>query len=259
MTGGQAAVRRAVAGKKLVVRFGRGRLGGTTYLDALAQRAMQAGRAVILVDADVRNPSLSRLYPAARVPAGGSPEDFAELMTAVLGELSDHPGPVSALVDIGGGQDRAMADFIRDLNLVGFCQESEVQAVGAYMLGPHPDDLAHALSVRDAGLLEGGSTILVLSEAVVKRGQTPEAAFAALRRDPAFVAWVKGKALPVPVRNLACLDKVRSLGLGLGEAMAGKAGEDGKPLGPVERFQIKDWFRGFEACHADADALDLLP
>ncbi|TDH58100.1 hypothetical protein E2C06_34360 [Dankookia rubra] len=258
MTGGQA-VRRVASGKKLVVRFGRGRLGGTTYLDALAQRAMQAERAVILVDADVRNPSLSRLYPAARVPAGGSPEDFAELMTEVLGTLSDHPGPVSALVDIGGGQDRALADFIRDLNLVGFCQESGVQAVGAYMLGPHPDDLAHALSLRDAGLLDGGSTLLVLSEAVVKRGQTPEMAFAPLRRESAFVGWVEAGALPVPVRNLACLEKVRSLGLGLAEAMAGKAGEDGKPLGPVERFQLKDWFRVFEARHAEADALELLP
>jgi hypothetical protein len=259
MTSGQAAVRRVASSKKLVVRFGRGRLGGTTYLDALAQRAMQAGREVILVDADVRNPSLSRLYPAARVPAGGSPEDFAEMMTEVLGELSNHPGPVSVLVDIGGGQDRALSDFIRDLNLAGFCQESGVQAVATYMLGPHPDDLAHALSVRDAGLLDGGSTILVLSEAVVKRGQTPEAAFAPLRREPAFVAWVEDGALPVPVRNLACLEKVRGFGLGLGEAMTGKPGEGGKPLGPVERFQIKDWFRGFEARHAEADALDLLP
>lgn len=254
----KATVRR-VAAKKLLVRFGRGRLGGTTYLDALAQRAMQAGREVILVDADARNPSLSKLYPNARVPTGGSPEEFAEMMTEVLGELSDHPGPVSVLVDIGGGQDRAMADFIRDLNLVGFCDESGVQAVATYVLGPHPDDLAHALSVRDAGLLHGGDTILVLSEAVVRRGQTPEAAFAPLRREPAFVAWVEDGAMPVPVRNLACLEKVRGLGLGLRDAMAGKPGEGGKPLGPVERFQIKDWFRGFEARHAEAEALDLLP
>ena len=152
-----------------------------------------------------------------------------------------------------------MADFIRDLNLVGFCDESGVQAVATYVLGPHPDDLAHALSVRDAGLLDGGDTILVLSEAVVRRGQTPEAAFAPLRREPAFIAWVEDGALPVPVRNLACLEKVRGLGVGLGDAMASKPGEGGKPLGPVERFQIKDWFRGFEARHAEAEALDLLP
>ncbi|WP_043339911.1 hypothetical protein [Belnapia moabensis] len=259
MASEQRVTRQVTPSKKLVVRFGRGRLGGTTYLDALAQRAMQAGREVILVDADVRNPSLSKLYPNARVPAGGSPEEFAEMMAEVLGELADYPGPVSLLVDIGGGQDRAMAEFIRDLNLVGFCDESGVQAVAAYMLGPHPDDLAHALSVRDAGLLDGGDTILVLSEAVVKRGQTPETAFAPLRREPAFIAWVEDGALPVPVRNLACLEKVRGLGLGLGDAMAGKRSDGGKPLGPVERFQIRDWFRGFEARHTEAEALDLLP
>lgn len=254
----KVAVKR-VTTKRLLVRFGRGRLGGTTYLDAIAQRAIQAGRKVILVDADVRNPSLSKLYPDARVPAGGSPEDFAELMVGVLGDLADHDGPVSVLVDIGGGQDRAMGDFIRDLNLTGFCQEAGVQPVAVYVLGPDPDDLSHAISVRDARLLEGSDTLLVMSEAVVKRGQTPEVAFASLRSDPQFISWVRAGALPVSVRNLACLDKVRGLGLSLSDARSGKPGEGGKPMGPVERFQIKDWFTNFEKLHAASDALELLP
>jgi hypothetical protein len=136
-----AAVRRTSSEKKLLVRFGRGRLGGSTYLDALAQRACLAGRKVILVDADVRNPSLSRLYPTARVPAGGSPEDFRRLMLEVLDELAGQLGPVSALVDIGGGQDRAMGDLIRDLSLAEFCQDAAVLPVAAYMIGPDEDDL----------------------------------------------------------------------------------------------------------------------
>jgi hypothetical protein len=250
---------RTVPKKRLVVRFGRGRLGGTTYLDALAARATKDGRELILVDADVRNPSLSKLYPAARTPTNGSPEAFGNLMMQVLGDLAEHPGQCTALVDIGGGQDRAMADFIRDLDLSGFCREEVVQAVGVYVLGPDPDDLSHAISVRNARLLEGSGTILVLSEAIVKRNQTPESAFAPLYEAPAFGAWVKAGAVPVPVQNLACLGLLRDLELSLTAARQGRAGKDGKTLNRVEQFMVKDWFRRFEEEHEKAGALELLP
>jgi hypothetical protein len=116
------------------------------------------------------------------------------------------------------------------------------------------------VSVRDARLLEGGATLLVMNEAVVKRGQTPESAFAPVVERPAFQAWVQdGAARLVWLRNLACLEKARGLGLSLGDAMAGKAGEGGQGLGFTERWMIKDWFRKLEERHAAADALDLLP
>jgi hypothetical protein len=259
MSEGQSAVRRVPPAKKLVVRFGRGRLGGTTYLDALAQRARLVGREVILVDADVRNPSLSRLYPEARVSAGAAPQDFRAVMLSVLDELAGRPGPISALVDIGGGQDRAMIELLRDLSLSEFCRDAGVLSVGAYMLGPDLDDLMHAVSVRDVRLLEGGATLLVMNEAIIGRGQDPETAFGPVRGHPAFAAWLAAGALPVLVRNLAVLDKARALGLSLGDAMAGQAGEGGQGLGFTERWMIKDWFRKLEERHAAADALDLLP
>lgn len=253
------AVRRVPPAKKLVVRFGRGRLGGTTYLDALAQRARLAGREVILVDADVRNPSLSRLYPEARILAGATPQDFRAVMLSVLDELAGRPGPVSALVDIGGGQDRAMIELLRDLSLAEFCRDAGVLPVGAYMLGPDLDDLMHAVSVRDVRLLEGGATLLVMNEAIIARGQDPETAFGPVRGHAAFKAWLAAGALPVLVRNLAVLDKARALGLPLGDAIAGKTGESGRGLGFTERWMIKDWFRKLEDRHAEADALELLP
>ncbi|MDO9711768.1 hypothetical protein [Paracraurococcus lichenis] len=259
MSDAPSTARRVPTGKKLLVRFGRGRLGGTTYLDALAQRARLAGREVILLDADVRNPSLSRLYPEARVPAGAAPGDFRAAMLAVLDELAGRPGPVSALVDIGGGQDRAMIELLRDLSLSEFCHDAGVLPVGAYMLGPDLDDLAHAVSVREAQLLEGGATLLVMNEAIVARGQDPEAAFAPVRSQPAFAAWLAAGARPVLVRNLTVLDKVRALGLPLGEALVGHADEGGGSLGFTERWMLKDWFRKLEERHAAADALEWLP
>jgi hypothetical protein len=47
----------------LAVRHGRGRTGGSTFLDLLIQRARRAGRSVIIGDGDRGNATLANLYP----------------------------------------------------------------------------------------------------------------------------------------------------------------------------------------------------
>jgi 3-hydroxyisobutyrate dehydrogenase-like beta-hydroxyacid dehydrogenase len=49
-----------------------------------------------------------------------------------------------------------MADFIRDLNLVGFCQENGVQAVGAYMLDAPISGAPIAIEQGRAAVIVGG-------------------------------------------------------------------------------------------------------
>ena len=50
----------------LAIRFGRGRTGGTTFLDFLIQRARRAHRAVGIADGDTHNATLARFYPPGR-------------------------------------------------------------------------------------------------------------------------------------------------------------------------------------------------
>jgi hypothetical protein len=267
------AARRAPSGKKLVVLHGRGRLGKTAYADYLAQRAQAAGREVILVDADVRNPSLSKLYApkldgegkpipgtGARVPEGESLEEFGALMTGTLNDLAAARGAVSVVVDIGGGQDRALVEFVRDLNIARFCQRRGITVVPAYAIGPTEDDLHHALAVRDAGAFADERAILLMNEAMVKRGREPLGAFAPVVTAPEYQEWVVNRnACPVWMRNLGCLDLMRGMGLSLIDAMQGKPGEGGKRLGPAEQFMIEDWMEGMEDQQRDAGALELLP
>lgn len=273
MAEGVKVAARRVSAKKLIIRFGRGRLGGTTYLDALAQRAIGEARTVLVVDADVRNPSLSKMYPPAvdadgkPIPGTGAvvPEDegseaFDAMMKRVLSDLSTQPGPISAVVDIGGGQDRTMADFIRDLNLIRYCKRAGVMPVAAYMIGPNEDDLAHALSVRDSGVFDTEHVILVQNEALVKRSQTARTAFGPILGNREYQTWVTDRgARPVWMRNLGCIELVRGLGLSLNAAKAGKPGEGGKALNQVEAWQIEDWMDDLVEEHRLAEALDLLP
>ena len=48
----------------LAIRRGRGRLGGSLFLDLLIQRARHAGRRVQPLDGDLRSRTLASLYPA---------------------------------------------------------------------------------------------------------------------------------------------------------------------------------------------------
>jgi len=64
-------------------RFGRGRTGGSTWLDTVIQLARVASRPVLVGDADRRNPTLSGLYRALK-----SRHAFARLVTVV------RPSPV---------------------------------------------------------------------------------------------------------------------------------------------------------------------
>jgi hypothetical protein len=70
----------------LGIRMGRGRTGESTFLDGLTQRARAAGRRVVIADGDVRNSTLSGLYPpgkpgGALKPASLDMEDMKNLFT----------------------------------------------------------------------------------------------------------------------------------------------------------------------------------
>jgi hypothetical protein len=67
----------------LAIRFGRGRTGGTTFLDFVIQRARRADRAVSIADGDTHNATLARFYPpgkpgGALQPRGSEVGDVAE-------------------------------------------------------------------------------------------------------------------------------------------------------------------------------------
>jgi Mrp family chromosome partitioning ATPase len=52
----------------LLVGLGRGRVGKSTVLRFAIERARNAGRDVIVADGDMRNPTLSGVFPDARRP-----------------------------------------------------------------------------------------------------------------------------------------------------------------------------------------------
>src|ERR1700737_4318892 len=108
----------------LLIRFGRGRVGGSTILDMSVQRSRAAGRPVVILDGDLRNGTLSNLYPPGTEGVTMRPKsddlvDMKDSLTAATAEAVARSA--SLVVDFGGG-DRVMLEYGRELSLVEMCE-----------------------------------------------------------------------------------------------------------------------------------------
>jgi hypothetical protein len=135
---GAELLREAEAKKPvLAVRLGRGRTGGSTFLDLIIQRARRDGRRVLIGDGDKRNPTLAGLYPPDEPGGATQPEtdetvDVKDWITAELGRMVTERA--SLAMDLGGG-DRVLAEFGRDLAIARFGERKGVEPLALYFAG----------------------------------------------------------------------------------------------------------------------------
>ena len=135
----------------LAIRFGRGRTGGTTFLDFLIQRARRAGRTVTIADGDRKKPTLAGLYPPAETggalqPRGKDIGDVMEWVTEITSQTA--AAEVSMVLDMGAGDD-VLELHGKDLNLREFCVASGVEPLAIYSIGPEVDDFDYVMGVYE--------------------------------------------------------------------------------------------------------------
>jgi hypothetical protein len=247
-TGGGAAVltRRAPV---LAVRLGRGRTGGTTFLDWTIQRARSQGREVIVADGDRRNADLAALYPGqAMQPPSDDTGDVKEWISAVLVRMIESGQSVA--LDLGGG-DRVLPEYGRDLALVDFCQEAGAQPLALCFLGPDTADLEHVLTIVRAGYFRPQQMLLVLNENLVPSHKSPAAAFETIVARAEFAELVSTGAQPIYLPTLPCMDRIRQAGVGFYSTDKG--------LDPVRAFMVRRWVARLESEVSKAGAAEWLP
>ena len=98
----------------LAVRHGRGRTGGSTFMDLLIQRARAANRLVIVGDGDRRNATLASLYPpgtagGATQPVSDEIPDVKDWITSLAGEMVE----LQSVSDLGSWWGRSGIGRIR--------------------------------------------------------------------------------------------------------------------------------------------------
>ena len=227
----------------LIVREGRGRLGGTMFLDLLIQRARANGRRrSSRWTGDLKARHSSTLYPS-KDPRGRAIEDGAsnpasddiahqkDWIQEQLNQMTEDR--VSRMLDLSGG-DRVMQELVLDLMLKDFCGDFGIGLTNIVMLGPDVEDFNHAMERFKAEGSRGDRVIFVLNEGVIRQGQTTEGAFTTIIKHPDFVAALKGGAQYILLRRLSCMHVLRERGIGFYDAAAGRPDRSGGE-GPADR------------------------
>ncbi|QDD92849.1 Transcriptional regulatory protein (plasmid) [Roseomonas mucosa] len=236
------------APRSLVIRQGRGRLGGSTLLEYITTRARLRGRKVIVGDGDVDHASLSQVYRqgtdgAAVQPSSAQPADLQQWVTQLMGRAVDEQS--SLVLDLGGGE-AILRDYGQDTSLVDFCDEVGIQSVGLFMCGADPADFDHIVGIWDSGHFRPRWSIMVLNEFLAPPGRSALGAFNFILERPEFGRLAQEGMQILPMPRLVAMPDMRNAGLTFFNAVEGKPGRDGRPLSPMHRFQIRKWMERLE-------------
>ena len=232
----------------LAVRFGRGRTGGSTFLDLLIQLARRAGRPVIVGDGDRGNATLASFYPpknkgGALQPRSDDIADVCDWVTEVCSLMGKER--TSLALDMGGG-DRVLSEHARDMALPEFCEAIGAQPLAIYMVGPDPEDFEHVFRIFKAGYFATERVLLIENESLVRAGKNASGAFEAISSHPGYDEMTEA-ARVIRMPKLACMGELRAAGLSLFGAAAGERGAHGKELSMGHQFQVKAWLNKMEA------------
>ena len=254
-------------GRRLFIRGGRGRVGGSTGLDLTIQRARHAGRRVKPLDADLRSRTLSGLYPSA-LPDGMPIEDGASAPPSdelphikpwLSAELDDMVRTgVSRVLDLSGG-DRVIQEYVRDLALMQFCHDFGVVVTMAVYLGPDMEDFRHATQLLTSNDMKCERTLLLLNEGVIRMGQTTTGAFDAIMEHPDFDELLRGGARFIFIRRLTCMAQLRALNLRFYDILDRSPGSPGAAVSPTLHHMTKVWLADYERELGRAGVADWMP
>ncbi len=257
----------AVTNPVLAIRRGRGRLGGSLFLDLLIQRARHAGRRVRPLDGDLRSRTLAMLYPAvdaknqpvqdgASSPKSEELPDMKEWMLEQLDEMAE--SRVSRVLDLGGGE-RVIPEFVRDLSLTTYCRDLGITLLSIYMLGPDVEDFRHVTELVRSGDMDAERTLLVMNEGVIRQGQTAVGAFDTILRHPDMQVLMENGASSIFLKRLSCMPLVRESGRGFYDMAEGKPDAKGVKPRPTMQHMVKAWLEQNEAEHTAAGTVGWLP
>lgn len=189
-------------------------------------------------------------------PKSAQPADLHQWVTRLLGQAAEEQS--SLVLDLGGGE-AILRDYGQDTSLVDFCGEVGLQSVGLFMCGADPADFDHIVGIWDSAHFRPKWSILVLNEHLTPPGRSAMGAFNSIMERPEFERMVGEGMLTMTMPRLVAMPDMRNAGLTFFEALSGKAGRDGRPLGPMQLFQIRKWMERFEGNLRDAGGAEWLP
>lgn len=240
-----------------VIRWGRGRLGGSSKLIYLAQRARSQGRQVLLRDGDLKSSTLYGYYPdACTRPPSENIADFKQWVMDDFDEMAEDR--VSRIYDVSGG-DRVLQELLQDLNLPTFCVSFGFRLTWLCMLGPDEEDFRHVRAALDAGDLNPGNMLLVLNEGVIRQNQNAASAFDAIIEHPDFRAMLKNGAKTLYWNRLPGMKGLLDAKLDFFDVAAQRPDANGIKPKATMAHMTKGWLAEAEVQHAKSQTQAWVP
>lgn len=184
---------------RLIVLFGRGRTGKTTFARLLVDRAHEAGRMdFAIADADRTNAMMATFYGNVVQPVESDDQAVLEFLDDLINaQVEDR---TTVLLDTRGA-DTSFPTFAQSLDLVASLGEHGIVPVAVHLIGPDPDDLAVLREIEASKAYCPAQTILVLNAA-------PLRAFDRVQKEAAYKAAIKRGAVMVHIPKLLCMDQI---------------------------------------------------
>ena len=232
----------------LAIRLGRGRTGGSTFLDYLVQRARRKGRTIRVADGDRNHATLSEWYPpgesgGALRPRGTEIGDVAEWVTEVVSQMA--ADQASMVLDMGAS-DTVLEEHAKQMNLCEFCEALGIAPLAIYSLGPTRDDFNDAMTIYEKGYAQCERTLFVMNESLVENSKGAAGAFNFVMEDARYQA-IEHHVRSVVMPKLACMEAMRDEKLSVYEAADGERGASGRPMSLGHQFIVKTWINRMEA------------
>ncbi|GBR49600.1 hypothetical protein [Neokomagataea thailandica] len=234
---------------KIYFKAGRGNLGGTTVLGLLAERALQAGRPILMADADMRNEGISKyttLYQNCGLsrPTSDRQPDVQSYLTDVLSLGVSKQKPV--FIDVGGG-DRTLEEWASTNDINTLSAAMGVEVVGLFMCGVDSGDIDYIVNLWKHGGFRPQKALIILNEHTVPPGYIAQDYMYDILVDPRFDVIRQDAELEfLFFPSNPYMKEITASGLSFYEA--GQGGTDPKKpkLDPVRQAVTGLWVKKFD-------------
>ena len=223
---------------------GRGGAGKTLLLRWIVERAIAAGRLLVIADGDRTNRSLPLFLDGVLTPNGADDATVWRWLEAIITRMvADR---FNLVLDLGGG-DLVLKRIALELALQSLLEASGIAPVVLHLLSPELESLAYLAALEDNGLFAPERTALILNEGLVPIGHgNDETVFAAVREHKIFKAAIRRGAVPIVMPQLKPAFEINARHLSFADAAAGKSKEGLPPLGVFDRQRMALWLVAME-------------
>jgi len=223
---------------------GRGGAGKTLLLRWIVERAIAAGRLLVIADGDRTNRSLPLFLDGVLTPNGADDATVWRWLEAIITRMvADR---FNLVLDLGGG-DLVLKRIALELALQSLLEASGIAPVVLHLLSPELESLAYLAALEENGLFAPERTALILNEGLVPIGHgNDETVFAAVREHKIFKAAIRRGAVPIVMPRLKPAFEINAQHLLFADAAAAKTKEGAPPLGVFDRQRTLLWLAAME-------------